>query len=113
MGTTNNRLKIKKKIRSKISGSASKPRFTVFKSNKSIYAQLVDDLDGKTLMSCSAAQVGAKGTKTEVSKEVGKALAEKATASGISEVVFDRNGYVYHGRVKALADGAREAGLKF
>ncbi len=113
MGKTNNRLKIKKKIRSTVSGSESKPRFTVFKSNKAIYAQLVNDADGKTLVSCSTLQVEAKGTKTEVSKEVGKKLAEKASSAGIKDVVFDRNGYIYHGRIKALADGAREGGLVF
>lgn len=88
---------------------------SVFKSNKEIYAQLVDDKDGKTLVSASSREKGvdAKGTKTEVSAAVGKAIAAKAKAAGIESVVFDRNGFVYHGRVKALADGAREAGLKF
>ncbi len=109
------RIRIKRRVRGKISGSASLPRLSVFKSNKEIYAQLVDDKDGKTLVSASSREKGvdAKGTKTEVSAAVGKAIAAKAKAAGIENVVFDRNGFVYHGRVKALADGAREAGLKF
>ena len=109
------RIRIKRRVRGKISGSAELPRLSVFKSNKEIYAQLVDDKDGKTLVSASSREKGvdAKGTKTEVSAAVGKAIAAKAKAAGIESVVFDRNGYVYHGRVKALADGAREAGLKF
>ncbi|SHK33669.1 50S ribosomal protein L18 [Epilithonimonas mollis] len=109
------RIRIKRRVRGKISGSAALPRLSVFKSNKEIYAQLVDDKDGKTLVSASSREKGvdAKGTKTEVSAAVGKAIAAKAKAAGIENVVFDRNGFVYHGRVKALADGAREAGLKF
>lgn len=109
------RIRIKRRVRGKISGSAELPRLSVFKSNKEIYAQLVDDKDGKTLVSASSREKGvdAKGTKTEVSAAVGKAIAVKAKAAGIESVVFDRNGFVYHGRVKALADGAREAGLKF
>jgi large subunit ribosomal protein L18 len=109
------RNRIKRRVRGKISGSAALPRLSVFKSNKEIYAQLVDDKEGKTLVSASSRDKGvdAKGTKTEVSTAVGKAIAEKAKAAGIESIVFDRNGFVYHGRVKALADGAREAGLKF
>ncbi len=109
------RIRIKRRVRGKISGSAELPRLSVFKSNKEIYAQLVDDKDGKTLVSASSREKGvdANGTKTEVSAAVGKAIAAKAKAAGIENVVFDRNGFVYHGRVKALADGAREAGLKF
>ena len=109
------RIRIKKRVRGKISGSAELPRLSVFKSNKEIYAQLVDDKEGKTLVSASSRDkaVDAKGTKTEISTAVGKAIAEKAKAAGIENIVFDRNGFVYHGRVKALADGAREAGLKF
>ncbi len=109
------RLKIKRRIRAKISGSSELPRLSVFKSNKEIYAQLIDDNEGKTLASISSRDksVNAKGTKVEVAAEVGKALAEKAKSAGIETVVFDRNGFVYHGRVKALADGAREGGLKF
>ncbi|HBR10787.1 MAG TPA: 50S ribosomal protein L18 [Chryseobacterium sp.] len=109
------RIRIKRRVRGKISGSAELPRLSVFKSNKEIYAQLVDDKEGKTLVSASSREKGvdANGTKTEVSAAVGKAIAAKAKAAGIENVVFDRNGFVYHGRVKALADGAREAGLKF
>ena len=109
------RIRIKRRVRGKISGSAELPRLSVFKSNKEIYAQLVDDKEGKTLVSASSREKGvdAKGTKTGVSEAVGKAIAAKALAAGIENVVFDRNGFVYHGRVKALADGAREAGLKF
>ena len=109
------RNRIKRRVRGKISGSATLPRLSVFTSNKEIYAQLVDDKEGKTLVSASSRDkaVDAKGTKTEISTAVGKAIAEKAKAAGIENIVFDRNGFVYHGRVKALADGAREAGLKF
>ena len=107
------RNRIKRRVRGKISGSSSAPRLSVYKSNKEIYAQLIDDKDGKTLASASSRALKAKGNKTEISAEVGKAIAEKAKAAGIENIVFDRNGFVYHGRVKALADGAREAGLKF
>jgi large subunit ribosomal protein L18 len=109
------RLRIKRRVRGKISGSAELPRLSVFKSNKEIYAQLIDDKEGKTLVSASSRDKGvdAKGTKTEISTAVGKAIAAKAIAAGIEAIVFDRNGFVYHGRVKALADGAREGGLKF
>lgn len=105
-----------KKSRGKISGCAELPRLSVFKSNKEIYAQLVDDKSGKTLVAASSREkdlANEKGTKTEISTLVGKKIAEKAIAAGIGSVVFDRNGFVYHGRVKALADGAREGGLKF
>jgi large subunit ribosomal protein L18 len=109
------RNKIKKGIRNRISGTTSKPRFSVYRSNKAIYAQLIDDVNGVTLLSASTAKekVNASATKVEQSKELGKLLAEKAIAAGITEVVFDRNGYLYHGRVKSLAEGAREGGLKF
>lgn len=109
------RLRIKRRVRGKISGSSTLPRLSVFKSNKEIYAQLIDDNEGKTLASISSRDksVNAKGTKIEVSNAVGKAMAEKAKSAGIENVVFDRNGFVYHGRVKALAEGAREGGLKF
>ena len=106
------RIKIKTRIRGKISGTASRPRLSVFRSNKQIYAQLVDDLSGKTLAAASSKGI-AEGTKSEIAAKVGKAIAEKAIAAGISEVVFDRNGYLFHGRVKSLADAAREGGLKF
>lgn len=114
MAISKSRLRIKRGIRKKISGTAVRPRISVFKSNTRIYAQIIDDEQGHTIVSASSAELGAKkNTNVEIAKEVGKKLAEKATASGISEVVFDRNGYVYHGKVKALADGAREGGLKF
>ena len=105
--------RIKRRVRGKISGSAELPRLSVYKSNKEIYAQLIDDKEGKTLASASSRTLKAKGNKVEISAEVGKAIAEKAKAAGIENIVFDRNGFVYHGRVKALADGAREGGLKF
>lgn len=107
------RNRIKRRVRGKISGSSELPRLSVYKSNKEIYAQLIDDKEGKTLASASSRNLNAKGTKVEISAEVGKAIAEKAKAAGIENIVFDRNGFVYHGRVKALADGAREGGLKF
>jgi large subunit ribosomal protein L18 len=108
------RLRIRKSIRKKISGTSGKPRLAVFRSNKEIYAQLIDDNNGFTLVSASSKELkDSKGTKVEISKTVGQKLAEKALSNGISEVNFDRGGYLYHGRVKALAEGAREAGLKF
>ncbi|MDY7394383.1 50S ribosomal protein L18 [Aureibaculum sp. 2210JD6-5] len=109
------RQRIKQRIRKIVSGTAEKPRLSVYRSNKEIDAQLIDDITGNTLVAVSSRdkKIAAKGTKTEVAAAVGKALAEKATKSGIEKVAFDRNGYLYHGRVKALADGAREAGLKF
>jgi large subunit ribosomal protein L18 len=107
------RLRISRGIRKKISGSVSKPRLSVFRSNTGIYVQLIDDLAGVTLASASSKELKEKVTKTELSKKVGIAIAEKAKAAGISEVVFDRGGFLYHGRIKALAEGAREGGLKF
>lgn len=108
------RSKIKKSIRSKISGTTLKPRLSVFRSNENIYAQLIDDSKGHTLLATSTkALADAKGSKIDISKELGKQLAAKAIATGISAIVFDRNGYLYHGRVKALAEGAREGGLQF
>ena len=106
------RNKIKTRIRGKISGTAARPRMTVFRSNKQIYVQLIDDLAGNTLVATSSKGI-AEGTKIEIAAKVGKAIAEKALAQGITEVVFDRNGYLFHGRVKSLADAAREGGLKF
>ena len=106
------RNKIKTRIRGKVSGTAARPRMTVFRSNKQIYVQLVDDQEGKTLVSASSKGLE-EGTKIEIAAKVGKAAAEKALAAGITEVVFDRNGYLFHGRVKSLADAAREGGLKF
>ncbi len=107
------RLRIKRGIRNKISGTPVKPRLSVFKSNKAIYAQIIDDIAGHTMTALSSSELGDKGINIEVSKNVGKKLAEKALANGIEKVVFDRNGYLYHGKIKALADGAREGGLKF
>lgn len=109
------RERIKKGIRKRLSGSTDRPRLSVYRSNKGIYAQVIDDTTGKTLVSASSLSkdFSAGGNKIEQSKAVGKLLAEKAIAAGISLVVFDRNGYLYHGRVKSLAEGAREAGLNF
>ncbi|MDE6277324.1 MAG: 50S ribosomal protein L18 [Muribaculaceae bacterium] len=106
------RNKIKMRIRGKISGTAERPRMTVFRSNKQIYVQFIDDLAGVTLVSASSKGLE-EGTKTEIAAQVGKEAAKKALEAGITEVVFDRNGYLFHGRVKSLADAAREAGLKF
>lgn len=108
------RLRIKRSIRNKVSGTAAIPRLSVFRSNKSIYAQLIDDVNGVTLVSVSSEKVVTeKITKIEASRQTGTELAKIAEDKGVSQVVFDRNGYLYHGRVKALAEGAREAGLKF
>ena len=106
------RQKIKTRIRGRISGTAERPRMTVFRSNKGIYVQLIDDLAGRTLVAVSSKGLEG-GTKTEVSAKVGKEIAKIAKEKGIEAVVFDRNGYLFHGRVKSLADAAREAGLKF
>ena len=107
------RNKIKASIRTKISGTAEQPRLTVFRSNCQIYAQVIDDKQGKTLASASSLAIKDKMTKTEKAAEVGKLIAEAAKKAGVEQVVFDRNGYLYHGRVQTLADAAREAGLKF
>ena len=106
------RNKIKTRIRGKVSGTAERPRMSVFRSNKGIYVQLIDDLSGRTLAAASSKGLEG-GTKTEVSAKVGKEIAKIAREKGIEAVVFDRNGYLFHGRVKSLADAAREAGLKF
>ena len=106
------RNKIKARIRGRTSGTAQRPRMTVFRSNKQIYVQLVDDLKGATLASASSKNI-TEGTKIEIAAAVGKQIAQKALEAGITEVVFDRNGYLFHGRVKSLADAAREGGLKF
>lgn len=106
------RNKIKARIRGKISGTAARPRMSVFRSNKQIYVQLIDDAEGKTLVSASSKGIE-EGTKCEIAAKVGKVIADKAIAAGVTEVVFDRNGYLFHGRVKSLADAAREGGLKF
>jgi large subunit ribosomal protein L18 len=109
----NRRDRIKKSIRQKISGTAERPRLTIYRSNTGIYAQLIDDSKGITLASTSSKVQGLKGSNVAVATEVGKKLAENAKNAGITQVVFDRNGYLYHGKVKALADGAREGGLNF
>jgi len=106
------RIKIKHRIRKKINGTASRPRLTVFRSNKGIYVQAVNDLEGKTIVAASSKGI-TEGSKSEVAAKVGEAVAKKCIEAGITEVVFDRNGYLFHGRVKALADGARNGGLKF
>ena len=111
------RVRIKHRIKKRVSGTAEKPRMTVFRSNKQIYVQIIDDIAGATL-ACASSTVKeiaetAKGKKAEQAKLVGKKIAEVSLQKGISEVVFDRNGYLYHGRVKILADAAREGGLKF
>lgn len=111
------RLRIKRRIRKKINGLASKPRMSVFRSNKQIYVQFIDDLEGKVLLSVSSRikEIAEKGnvTKIEQAKLVGNLAAKMATEKGITDVVFDRGGYLYHGRVKSLAEAAREGGLKF
>jgi large subunit ribosomal protein L18 len=107
------RAKIKRRIRKKITGTSEMPRLSVFRSNKQIYAQIIDDSTGKTLVAASSINNKAvKGTKIEQAAVVGKEVAEKAVKAGIEKAVFDRNGYLYHGRVKSLADSAREGGLK-
>jgi large subunit ribosomal protein L18 len=108
------RLRIKKSIRKKLEGTSDRPRLSVFRSNKVIYAQIIDDSKGHTVTSSSSVELDKKGgVNLAISKSVGKKIAEKAIASGIKEIVFDRNGYLYHGNIKALAEGAREGGLKF
>jgi large subunit ribosomal protein L18 len=109
------RIRIKRRIRKVVHGTADAPRLSVYRSNKGIYAQIIDDVAGKTLASVSSIKdvKADKVTKIEQAALVGRAIAEKAVAAGISTVRFDRNGYLYHGRVKSLADAAREAGLKF
>ena len=104
-----------RRVRGKVHGSAGRPRLCVFRSSKGIYAQVIDDDAGVTLASASTLQLGsgASGTKSEKAAEVGKLVAQRAREAGVEKVVFDRGGYLYHGRVKALADGAREGGLEF
>ncbi|MBR5698119.1 MAG: 50S ribosomal protein L18 [Prevotella sp.] len=106
------RIKIKYRIRKSVNGTAERPRLSVFRSNKQIYAQVINDLTGKTLASASSLGLE-KMPKKEQAAKVGELVAEKAQAAGVTTVVFDRNGYLYHGRVKELADGARKGGLKF
>jgi large subunit ribosomal protein L18 len=100
-------------VRSKIAGTAERPRLAVFRSNRGIFAQLVDDANGRTLAAAGWTSVKSSGSKTEQASAVGKALGQAAKKAGIEQCVFDRGGYLYHGRVKALAEGAREEGLKF
>jgi large subunit ribosomal protein L18 len=114
LNKTERRQRIKYRIRKVVNGTATQPRLAVFRSNKEIYAQIIDDVKGVTLASASSREKGvAKGTKTEIAAAVGKLIAEKALKVGVNTISFDRGGNLYHGRVKALADGAREAGLKF
>ena len=109
------RMKRHNRVRGKISGTPERPRLSVFRSENHIYAQVIDDEKGVTLTAASSLEKGMEksGTKTEIAAKVGKMIAERAIAAGINNVVFDRNGYLYHGRVKSLADAAREGGLKF
>ncbi|MEM9000036.1 MAG: 50S ribosomal protein L18 [Bacteroidota bacterium] len=115
LSKTDRRLRIRRRIRKISFGTSTRPRLAVFRSNKEIYAQVIDDENGKTLAAASSRDkdIDAKGTKMEVANLVGKAIAEKATKIGVEQVAFDRGGNLYHGRVRSLAEGAREAGLKF
>ena len=109
------RIKIKRRIRGIVNGTSEKPRMTVFRSNKEIYVQLIDDKVGNTIVSASSVKLKKtkSSTKSSIASEVGKIIAEKSIKLGINQVMFDRNGYLYHGRVKMLAEGARDGGLKF
>lgn len=107
------RLKNKARIRKKVAGSPERPRLSVFRSGRHIYAQIIDDVNGKTLVAYSSLASNAKASNVETAKAVGQELAKQALSKNIKNVVFDRSGYVFHGRVKAIADGAREAGLNF
>ena len=111
--TNAQRLKRHKRVRAKISGTAERPRLNVFRSEKNIYAQVIDDVAGVTLCSASSLKLDGSGGNKDAAREVGKAVAKAALAKGIEEVVFARGGYLYHGRVAELAEGAREGGLKF
>ena len=113
--TRGQRIKPHTPVRGKISGTAERPRLSVFRSENNIYAQVIDDVAGKTLASASTVEKAFEGNggNVEAAKKIGAAIAERALQKGIEEVVFDRGGYIYHGRVKALAEGAREGGLKF
>jgi large subunit ribosomal protein L18 len=102
-----------RRVRSRVSGVAERPRLSVFKANRHIYVQVIDDATGKTLAAASSAEVKTKGKKVETAKEVGKIIAGKAMAKNVKAVKFDRGGFAYHGRIKALAEGAREGGLEF
>ncbi len=107
------RLKIKARVRGKINGTDTCPRLSVFRSNRQIYAQLIDDVNGKTLVSASSLKLEDKAPKKEMAAKVGELIAQSAKEAGIEKVAFDRNGYLYHGRIKELADAARKGGLKF
>ena len=113
--TRGQRIKRHKRVRAKISGTAERPRLSVFRSEANIYAQIIDDVAGNTLVAASSVEKGFEGNggNIEAAKKVGAMIAERALQKGIEEIVFDRGGYVYHGRVAALAEGAREGGLKF
>ncbi|EDM43832.1 50S ribosomal protein L18 [unidentified eubacterium SCB49] len=115
LSKTDRRQRLRFRIRKTVSGTEQRPRLAVFRSNKEIYAQLIDDVNGKTITAASSRDkdVNATGNKVEIAKIVGKAVAEKAIKAGVDTVAFDRGGYLYHGRVKSLAEGAREGGLKF
>lgn len=115
MKTSSNigRIQRKRRVRAKVSGTIERPRLAVFKSLKSIYAQVIDDIAGKTLASAKLSEIAKAGNTIEGAKEVGKLIAKKCKEVKIENVVFDRAGYQYHGKVKALADGAREGGLQF
>jgi large subunit ribosomal protein L18 len=113
MSRIERKTRIKLGIRKKVQGTTGRPRLTVFRSNKSIYAQLIDDTKGHTLAHASSAEVEKGKLNVEISRAVGKKVAERAKEAGIAQVVFDRSGYLYHGNVKALAEGAREGGLNF
>lgn len=109
------RVRIKRRVRGKVAGTTERPRLSVYRSNKQIYAQVIDDTTGRTLASASSVKLAGADSvaKVEQAVLVGKAIAESAKAAGIESVVFDRNGYIYHGRIKQLAEAAREGGLKF
>ena len=116
LSKTDRRERLRFRIRKTVSGTSDRPRLAVFRSNKEIYAQIIDDVNGKTITAASSRDKGidaSKINKTEAANLVGKALAEKALKAGVESITFDRGGYLYHGRVKSLAEGAREGGLKF
>jgi large subunit ribosomal protein L18 len=113
MAKDSRRIRIKRSVRSKVSGTSECPRLSVFRSNKQIYAQVIDDTTGKTLAAASSLKVTDKMSKKEIAAKVGEVIAKTAQEAGVQTVVFDRNGYLYHGRIKELADAARNGGLKF
>lgn len=116
LSKTDRRERLRFRIRKTVSGTTERPRLAVFRSNKEIYAQIIDDVNGKTITAASSRDKdidASKTNKTEAAKLVGKAIAEKALKAGVESITFDRGGYLYHGRVKSLAEGAREGGLKF